>query len=92
LRTIFGQHTFSAYVYRFGRDEKSAIALRPVDERLGIDPQHDSPLVQEFSMLFCTEHAFRPGANAFETIFGQRLSVDTLERVSRTMGTAARIL
>ena len=89
LRTLFGQHTFSAYVYRVGRDKKSAIALRPVDERLGIDPQHYSPLVQEFSMLFCTEHAFRPGADAFETIFRQRLSVDTLERVSRTMGTAA---
>lgn len=89
LRTIFGRHTFSAYVYRLGRDEKSAIALRPVDDRLGIDPQQYSPLVQEFSMLFCTEHAFRPGADAFETIFRQRLSVDTLERVSRTMGSAA---
>jgi len=29
------------------------------------------------------------GADAFETIFRQRLSVDTLERVSRTMGSAA---
>lgn len=89
LRTIFGQHTFPVYVYRFGRDENSAISLRPVDERLGIDPQQYSPLVQEFSMLFCTEHAFRLGADAFETIFRQRLSVDTLERVSRTMGSAA---
>lgn len=89
LRTVFGQHTFPVYVYRHGRDEKSAITLRPVEERLGIDPQQYSPLVQEFSMLFCTEHAFRPGADAFETIFRQRLSVDTLERVSRTMGSVA---
>jgi len=89
LQTVFGQHAFPAYVYRCGRDEKSAIVLRPVDERLGIDPEKYSPLVKEFSMLLCTEHAFRPGADVFETIFRQRLSVDTLERVSRAMGAQA---
>ena len=89
LRTIFGQHSYDAFVYRTGRHPNSAIAARPVDDRLGIGPQRYSPLLQEFSMMFCTEQAFRPGAEAFETIFGQRLSVDTLERLSRSMGEEA---
>ncbi len=37
-------------------------------------------------MMFCSEMAFRPGSEAFEAIFGQQLSVDTLERLSRAMG------
>ena len=86
LRTIFGEHSYDAFVYRVRKHPNSAISARPVDERLGIGPQRYSPLLQEFSMMFCTEHAFRPGVEAFETIFGQKLSVDTLERLSREMG------
>ena len=63
--------------------------MRPVDEQLGLTMQKYSPLLQEFSMMFCTEEAFLPGAEAFETIFRQKLSVDTLERVSRMMGDEA---
>jgi hypothetical protein len=89
LRTVFGKHTFQAYVYRLRPDEKSAIVLRPIDDVLGVGPEQYSPLLQEFSMMFCVEQAFRPAAEAFEAIFRQPLSVDTLERISRTMGAVA---
>jgi hypothetical protein len=89
LRTIFGEHQFAAYVYRQGRHPHTPIALRPVDLRLGIQPDRYSPLLQEFTMLFCLEQAFAPAAQAFERMFRQRLSVDTLERVSGRLGSAA---
>jgi hypothetical protein len=53
---------------------------------MGIGTERYSPLLQEFSMMFCSELAFRPGSEAFEAIFGQQLSVDTLEQLSRVMG------
>ena len=40
-------------------------------------------------MLLAVEQSFEPAADAFEAIFRQRLSVDTLERVSRRMGQRA---
>lgn len=89
LRTLFGMHRFEAFVYRKGKHSHTAIAARPVDERLGIGPEQYSPLVQEFSMMFCCEHAFGVAAETFETIFGQKLSVDSLERTSRLLGNEA---
>ncbi len=89
LRTIFGTHQFEAFVYRKGKHSHTAIGARPVDDRLGIGPEHYSPLVQEFSMMFCCEHAFHAAAETFETIFGQNLSVDSLERTSRLLGKEA---
>lgn len=89
LRTIFGQHQWEAYVYRQRRHPNTPILLRPVDARLGIGPDRFSPLLQEFTMLLGVEQAFDSAAEAFETIFRQRLSVDTLERVSQRMGDRA---
>jgi hypothetical protein len=89
LRTIFGEHCFEAYAYRQRRHPNTPIVLRPVDARLGITPDRFSPLLQEFTMLFGIEEAFAPTADAFERIFRQRLSVDTLEQVSQRMGAAA---
>lgn len=89
LRSVFGEHSFDAYVYRTQRNEKSAIALRPVDQRLKIGPDRYSPLCQEFSMMFCIDQAFHSACETFEAIFRQRLSVDTLERISRRMGEEA---
>lgn len=40
-------------------------------------------------MLIGVEQSFEPAADAFDTIFRQRLSVDTLEQVSRRMGERA---
>lgn len=58
LRTVFGEHEFFAYVYREGEDRRSPIVRRPVDEQLGISGDRYSPLLQEYSMLFCCEQAF----------------------------------
>lgn len=46
LRTIFGEHEFSAYVYREREDLRSPIVRRPVDEQVGISPDRYSPLLQ----------------------------------------------
>lgn len=89
LRTIFGEHQFEAYVYRRRRHPNTPIAYRPVDARLGIEPDRWSPLLQEFTMLFGVEQAFEQAAEAFEMIFRQKLSVDTLEKVSQRMGARA---
>lgn len=85
LRTIFGQHQFMQFVYRAGSDAKSAIVWRPVEQRLGLSVDRYSPLLQEFSMLFCCEQSFHGSAAAFAQVFGQKLSVDTLEKTSRRM-------
>lgn len=89
LRTIFGEHRFQAYVYRRRQHPNTPIALRPVEEQLGIEPDRFSPLLQEFTMLLGVEQAFDTAAESFATIFRQRLSVDTLEKVSRRMGARA---
>lgn len=89
LRTVFGEHEFSAYVYREGEDRRSPIVRRPVDEQLGISPDRYSPLLQEYTMLFCCEQAFHGAVDAFERVFRHRLSADTLEKISQRMGAAA---
>lgn len=87
LRTIFGEHCFAAYVY--ARGAHRPIELRPVDARLNLPPGKASPLLEEFSQLFCVEKAFGVGARQFEAVFGQALSVDVLEDINRRMGTEA---
>jgi hypothetical protein len=87
LRTIFGEHCFEAYVYSQGSKQK--IELRPIDACLNLPAGKASYLLQEFSQLFCVEKAFGVGARQFETVFGQRLSVDVLEDINRTMGEQA---
>jgi hypothetical protein len=89
IRSIFGSADFSVYVYHIKDDPNSAIAFRPFDAALQITPERYSPLLQEYSMLFCCEQSFRGAAESFEKVFGQQLSVDTLEKVSRRMGHAA---
>jgi len=87
LRTIFGEHSFEAYVYAQGSKRK--IELRPIDARLNLPEGKASYLLQEFSQLFCVEKAFGVGARQFETVFGQKLSVDVLEDINRDMGEQA---
>ena len=89
LRTVFGEHEFSAYVYREGKDRRCPIVRRPIDEQLGISPDRYSPLLQEYTMLFCCEQAFHGAVDAFERVFRHRLSADTLEKISQRMGAAA---
>jgi hypothetical protein len=87
VRTIFGEHSFEAYVYSAG--SKRPIALRPIDARLNLPPGKASYLLQEFSQLFCVEKAFAVGARQFEAVFGQKLSVDVLEDINRALGVQA---
>jgi hypothetical protein len=87
LRTIFGEHAVQGYVY--SRGSKTKIELRPIDARLNLPEGKASYLLQEFTQLFCIEKAFRVGARQFETVFGQKLSVDVLEDINRAMGEQA---
>ena len=87
LRTIFGEHSFEAFVYSLGCKRK--IELRPIDARLKLPAGKASYLLQEFTQLFCVEKAFGVGARQFETVFQQRLSVDVLEDINRAMGEQA---
>ena len=87
LRTIFGEHSFDAFVY--SRGPKQKIELRPIDARLNLPDSKASYLLQEFSQLFCIEKAFGVGARQFETVFGQTISVAVLEDINREMGTQA---
>src|SRR3984893_16638057 len=87
VRTIFGEHSFEAYVYAPGNKRK--IELRPIDARLNLPEGKASYLLQEFSQLFCVEKAFAVGARQFETVFRQKLSVDVLEDINRALGEQA---
>ncbi len=87
LRTIFGEHAFTSFVYSQGAHRK--IQLRPLDARLNLPEGKASPLLEEFSQLFCVEKAFGVGARQFEVVFGQQLSVDVLEDINRRLGEQA---
>lgn len=87
LRTIFGEHAFVSFVYSQGAHRR--IELRPIDARLNLPEGKASPLLEEFSQLFCVEKAFAVGARQFEVVFGQSLSVDVLEDINRRMGEQA---
>jgi hypothetical protein len=87
VRTIFGEHSFKAFVYSRGAKEK--IELRPIDARLNLPECKASYLFEEFSQMFCVEKAFGVGARQFETVFQQKVSVDVLEDINREMGAQA---
>ena len=89
LRTIFGAHRFSAYVYRERSHPNTAILFRPIDARMSLSPGSWSHLLEEFTQWFSIDQAFAPAAEAFQRIFRQQLSVDTLERVNVEMGQEA---
>jgi hypothetical protein len=88
LRTVFGEHAFDAYVYAPG--PKQRIGLRPIDARLNLPAGKYSYLLEEFSQYFCVEQAFGQAVNSFQTVLGQKLSVDTLERTNQRVGEQAR--
>ena len=88
FRSIFGPQSFAAFVY--SRGPKQKIELRPIDARINLPDGPASYLLQEFTQLFCVEKAFGVGAKQFEAIFGQKLSVDTLEDINREMGEQAQ--
>lgn len=83
LRTIFGEHRFVQYVYSAGKGK--TIELRPLDARMQLPESVYSYLLEEFSQLFCIEQAFELAGRNFATVFGQELSVGTLEAVNHRM-------
>jgi hypothetical protein len=87
IRTVFGEHSFQAYVYAPGPKRK--IALRPIDARLNLPDGPASYLLQEFSQLFCVEKAFGVGKSQLQKVFEQSLSVAVLEDINRAMGEQA---
>jgi hypothetical protein len=87
LRTLFGEHGFRTFVYSPGCHRK--IELRPLDAQLQLPEGKASYLLQEVAQLFCVDQAFGVGARQFEALFGQKLSVDVLEGINRTMGAQA---
>jgi hypothetical protein len=74
-------------VYAAGPKRK--IALRSIDARLNLPAGKYSYLLEEFSQYFCVEQAFGQAADSFQTVLGQRLSVDTLERTNQRLGEQA---
>lgn len=87
IRTIFGMHSFSQYVYAPGPKKK--IALRPIDARLSLPEGEYSYLLEEFSAYFTIEQAFGKAQQAIEKVLGQKIPVDSLERISRRMAPQA---
>ncbi len=87
IRTIFGEHYFEAYVYSAG--PKTKIAFRPIDARLSLPEGEYSYLLQEFTQFFCVDHAFGKASEALERVLGQRIPVDSLERITRQMAEPA---
>lgn len=87
LRTIFGEHTFKAFVYAAGPHEK--IELRPVDARMQLSEGLASYLFEEFSQYFCVDQAFGQASIGLRTVLGQKVAVDSLERINRRLGDQA---
>ncbi len=82
-RSIFGPFTLSRYVY--GSREGQRIDFVPLDARLELPESQLSYVLQDWAGTLCVEHAFARTAQTLDTILGLSLSVDSLERMSRTM-------
>lgn len=89
LRTIFGQHEFGQFTYSAGQGK--TIELRPLDARMQLPEGVCSYLLEEFSQMFNVEQAFDLTRRNIKTVFGQSLSVDTMERVNRRMAEQAEM-
>lgn len=87
LRTVFGEHEITAFVYAPGAKQK--IRLRPIDARIELPEGVASYFYEEFSQLFCVEEAFGAGKKQMEKLLGQKVSVDSLERTNRRLGEQA---
>ena len=87
IRTVFGEHQFSAYTYAKGAQKK--IELRPIDARMHLPEGDYSYLLQEFSQYFCIENAFAKAQQGIDKVLGQKLPVDSLERINRQLGEQA---
>ena len=87
VRTVFGEHSYKAYVY--GRDVDKKIEFRPVDARILLPDGKHSPKFCEIAHILFAEQAFGRTAQTLEAIFGQRIAVNSLERISERLSVDA---
>ncbi|MCA9047294.1 MAG: ISKra4 family transposase [Planctomycetaceae bacterium] len=87
LQTVFGCFQVRGYVYSRGSNRK--VELRPVDARLQLPAGYASYLFEEFSQYFCVEQAYGPSREAISRVFGQSVSVETLQRINARVGEQA---
>lgn len=87
LRTLFGEHVYHAYVY--GRNLDRKIDFRPVDVRMQLPESKFSPRFQEISHLLGVEQAFNRSAKTLDAIFGETISVNSLERIHANLAESA---
>lgn len=87
IRSIFGEHSFHQYVYSTGKHK--AIALRPISARMSLPAGRWSHFLQEFSQMFCVDHAFRQSAANLGEVLKSRFSVDTIEKINQRLGQSA---
>lgn len=91
IRTIFGVHTITTYVYADHPGTHEKIVLRPIDARLQLSEGKASYLFEEFSQCFCLDQSFGMAAENMQRIFRQEVSVDTLERINGRLGDQADV-
>jgi hypothetical protein len=89
LRTVFGEHEITAYVYAAGSKQK--IALRPIDAQIELPDGVASYFYEEVSQLFCVDQAFGTGSRQLENLLRHKASVDSLERINRRLGEQADV-
>lgn len=87
IRTIFGEHVFHSHTY--ARSAKKKIELRPLDARMSLPEGEFSYLLEEFSQYFCVDQAFGQAQRALEKVLGQKVPVDSLERINRRVAPEA---
>ena len=87
IRSIFGEHSFHQYVYSTGK--KKPIELRPISARMSLPASRWSHFLQEFSQMFCVDHAFRQSAANLGEVLKSRFSVDTIEKINQQLGQSA---
>jgi hypothetical protein len=87
IRSIFGEHSFHQYVYSSGKNKP--IELRSISARMSLPAGRWSHFLQEFSQMFCVDHAFGQSAANLGEVLKSRFSVDTIEKINQQLGKSA---
>ncbi|MEM6779542.1 MAG: ISKra4 family transposase [Planctomycetota bacterium] len=88
LRSIFGTHHFRQFTYAPG--PKKAIALRPLSARMLLPSCRWSYLLQQWTQMLSVDSAYQQAMDNLQVILGgEKLSVDTAEKINGQMGHVA---
>ena len=88
VRSIFGTHTFEQFTYAPG--PKKATALRPISARMSLPAGRWSYLLEQWTQMLSVDSAYQQAMDNLHAILGgEKLSVDTAERINGQMGRAA---